>query len=319
MSLEKIFLKQYYQKADWIWLFLPLTCIYFFAINLRNILYKVGIFKQKKLPVKTLVIGNRIIGGAGKTQLTIFLVNFFLKKGISCGVVSRGYKGSYKHTQEVSSKSETKVVGDEPFLIKKKTGAPVVVGKSKFEAAIYLLKKHKVDLLIFDDGLQNKSIKYDLSILIEDDRYVTNNFILPVGPYRELKLKNLSNNIIKISNSDKAVSNFIKFKFDKVINLKNQKVVNIKKLKNLVLSIGIGNPYKLINILKKITSFEAKIYDDHYLFTKSDFNEFYNYLLTEKDSVKCELFAQSNMWVLMPKLEVCNKFLTKLEKRIIYG
>ena len=319
MPLEKKFLNQYYQKADWIWFLIPFSCIYFFAISLKNIFYKIGILKQRKLPIKTLVIDNRIVGGAGKTQLTIFLVNFFLKKGIRCGVVSRGYKGSYKNTQEVSLKSSTNIVGDEPYLIKRKTGAPVVVGKSKFEAALYLLKKHNVDLLIFDDGLQNKSIKYDLSVLIEDDRTVTNNFLLPVGPYRELRFKNPSNDTLVISNSDNAVSNFIKFKFDKVVNLKSRKVVNIKKLKNLVLSIGIGNPYKLISILKKITFFEAKIYEDHYSFGQSDFNDHRNYLLTEKDSVKCESFAQTNMWVLIPKIDVCNKFLTKLEKRIVHG
>ena len=319
MLLEKKFLNQYYQKANWIWLLFPLTCIYFFSINLRNLFYKTGLLKQRKLPIKTLVIGNRIVGGAGKTQLTIFLVNFFSKKGIRCGVVSRGYKGGYKNTQEVSLKSSASLVGDEPYLIKRKTGVPVVVGKSKYEAALYLLKKHNIDLLIFDDGLQNKSIKYDLSVLIEDDRIVTNNFLLPVGPYREMKFKNSSKNTLVISNSDNAVSNFIKFKFDKVVNLKSGKVVNIKKLKHLVLSIGIGNPYKLIAILKKITFFEAKIYEDHYSFCKSDFNDHCNYLLTEKDSVKCESFAQANMWVLIPKIDVCNKFLTKLEKRIVHG
>ncbi|NCV54046.1 MAG: tetraacyldisaccharide 4'-kinase, partial [Betaproteobacteria bacterium] len=73
MSIEKFFTDQYYKQANLIWLLLPISLINYIFYYLRNALYKSNIFKQRKLPVKTIVVGNLIVGGSGKTQLVIYL------------------------------------------------------------------------------------------------------------------------------------------------------------------------------------------------------------------------------------------------------
>ena len=66
------------------------------------------------MPVKTLVIGNLIIGGSGKTQLVLYLAKLFTKKNIKVGIISRGYKGKLNDNREVHQNSDVNIVGDEP-------------------------------------------------------------------------------------------------------------------------------------------------------------------------------------------------------------
>ena len=79
MSIEKFFTDQYYKQANLIWLLVPFSLINYFLYYFRTWLYKLNFFKQKKLPVTTIVIGNLIVGGSGKTQLVIYLAKLLKK------------------------------------------------------------------------------------------------------------------------------------------------------------------------------------------------------------------------------------------------
>jgi len=321
MSIEKFFTDQYYKQANLIWLLLPISLINYIFYYLRNALYKSNIFKQRKLPVKTIVVGNLIVGGSGKTQLVMYLAKLFKKNNINVGIISRGYKGKSKNTTEVFGDSNPIHVGDEALLLKQKLDAPVFVSRSRYEAGKALIKKYSdVDVIISDDGLQHKSLIFDYKILINDDRYVTNRLLLPAGPFREPLSRIHDNDIYVLSNSLKSRKNFFNFSVNhKVTNLKTSKVMSLKILTNLHLSIGIGYPYRLINSLKKLCHFKYQIYDDHYYFTKDDFKDNFNYLITEKDSVKCKNIDNKNIWVLKSDARMCPVFEKKLLGKILNG
>ena len=321
MSIEKFFTDQYYKQANLIWLLVPFSLINYFLYYLRTGLYKFNIFKQKKLPVTTIVVGNLIVGGSGKTQLVIYLAKLLKKNNINVGIISRGYKGKFKNTTEVFGNSNPVDVGDEALLLKQKLNIPVFISRSRFEAGNALIKKYSdTDVIISDDGLQHKSLIFDYKILINDDRYVTNHLLLPAGPFREPLSKIHDNDILVLSNSLESKKDFFNFSLNhKVTNLKTNEKIALNKLPNLHLSIGIGYPYRLINSLKKLCHFKYRIYDDHYYFTNNDFKDNFNYLITEKDSVKCTNIINKNIWVLKSDTRMCPVFEKKLLGKILNG
>jgi tetraacyldisaccharide 4'-kinase len=77
--------------------------------------------------------------------------------------------------------------GDEPLLIKQRTGAPVFVAHRRSDALQALLAAHPdTDTVICDDGLQHYALRRDLNIAVFDDRGVGNGWLLPAGPLREV-------------------------------------------------------------------------------------------------------------------------------------
>ena len=63
--------------------------------------------------------------------------------------------------------SKVEDYGDEPiFLSSRLRNIPIAVGANKFNAALQLIKKNKVDVLLFDDGFQTRKIYRDLDIVL---------------------------------------------------------------------------------------------------------------------------------------------------------
>jgi tetraacyldisaccharide 4'-kinase len=164
----------------------PCTWLYLLASNLKQTLEGTGIRTGYRPPVPTLVIGNFTLGGTGKTPLVIWIVEALLKRGVRAGVVSRGYGGSVKGPIEVPREGPARVYGDEPVLIARRTGVPVVIGRKRFLAADWLCHHHPVDLIVSDDGLQHARLARDLEwVVVDGMRGWGNGWLLPAGPLRE--------------------------------------------------------------------------------------------------------------------------------------
>ena len=138
------------------------------------------------MPVPVVVVGNVIVGGAGKTPVVIAIVRHLQARGISVGVISRGYGRLTDDCREVLAASDPRDVGDEPALVKYTTGAPVFVARKRIEAARALLAHHpEVQLIVSDDGLQHLAMQRDVEICVFDERGVGNGWLLPAGMLRE--------------------------------------------------------------------------------------------------------------------------------------
>jgi tetraacyldisaccharide 4'-kinase len=141
---------------------------------------------RQPLPVPVLVVGNLIVGGAGKTPSVIALVQALQASGQRPGVVSRGHGRRGSDVQEVLAHSPAAEVGDEPLLIRRRTGAPVWVGRERVAAARALCAAHpQVDVLVSDDGLQHRALPRAAELLVFDERGVGNGLLLPAGPLRQ--------------------------------------------------------------------------------------------------------------------------------------
>ncbi|NML15468.1 tetraacyldisaccharide 4'-kinase [Azohydromonas caseinilytica] len=136
------------------------------------------------LPV--VVVGNLIVGGAGKTPTVIALAQALRALGWTPGVISRGHGRAAAGVAEVRRDSRAREVGDEPLLIHLRSGAPVVVGRDRLAAAQALRVAHPdVNLLLADDGLQHWRLARDAQVIVFDDRGAGNGFTLPAGPMRQ--------------------------------------------------------------------------------------------------------------------------------------
>jgi tetraacyldisaccharide 4'-kinase len=136
--------------------------------------------------VPVLVVGNLIVGGAGKTPAVIALVQAFRAAGRRPGVVTRGYGREGLAVRPVVAGATARQVGDEAVLIQRRTGVPVWVGQSRAAAVAALLREHPdVDVIVSDDGLQHAALARTAELLVFDDRGVGNGRLLPAGPLRQ--------------------------------------------------------------------------------------------------------------------------------------
>ncbi len=141
-------------------------------------------------PVPVVVVGNLVVGGAGKTPVVIALVQGLRAAGWQPGVISRGYgrqpEGDGPALRRVQPDSSATEVGDEPLLIHRRTQAPVMVGRDRAAAARLLCQLHPtIDVLVSDDGLQHAALARTLELLVFDERGIGNGLLLPAGPLRQ--------------------------------------------------------------------------------------------------------------------------------------
>jgi tetraacyldisaccharide 4'-kinase len=137
--------------------------------------------------VPVVVVGNLVVGGAGKTPTVIALVRALRARGRRPGVVSRGYARSSQTVRLVTMASTPDEVGDEPLLIHRRTQAPMAVHRDRVAAACALLERHRdeIDIVIADDGLQHHRLARDAQVIVVDERGFGNGYLLPAGPLRE--------------------------------------------------------------------------------------------------------------------------------------
>ena len=170
----------------------PISLLMSVLVRLRRFGFRQGWWPSVRLPVPVLVVGNRIVGGAGKTPTTLAILQHLQARGLRPGVLTRGYKASQDapphrlldaSTEASLSAAET---GDEPLLIWRRTHAPMAIGRDRAQGGRALLAAHpELDILVCDDGLQHLKLQRDIEVIVFDERGQGNGWLLPAGPLRE--------------------------------------------------------------------------------------------------------------------------------------
>lgn len=170
----------------------PLSMVMRMLVALRRQAFHRGWMASERLAVPVLVVGNRVVGGAGKTPTTIALLEHLRSKGWRPGVLSRGYKAEGSGIRPVLIDAQTAsglqatATGDEPLLIWRRTGVPIMVGRDRAASGRALLRAHpEVNVLVCDDGLQHLRLQRDIEVIVFDERGAGNGWLLPAGPLRE--------------------------------------------------------------------------------------------------------------------------------------
>ena len=259
---------------------LPLTIF----ITINNLILSI-ISKEKSKKIKTICVGNIYVGGTGKTPLTIKLYDIFKELNYKVSTAKKFYK---KHL-------------DEQIILKNKTN--LIIASTRHKALEEAIKK-KNELVIFDDGLQDDKIDYDLKfVCFNSKKWIGNGFLIPSGPLRE-KISSLKKYDVVFLNGDSPNIEDIKKKIYQI----NQRIeifetiykpINLEKIdlsKKYIVFSGIGNSNSFkqtlmennINVIKEI------IFPDHYHYKKDDIKKIKldakkvgaNIITTEKDYVK---------------------------------
>lgn len=153
-------------------------------------------------------IGNFTAGGTGKTPLALRLTELLEAEGLAPVVLSRGYNGTLRGPVWVDGAQHTATaVGDEPLMMARHV--PVMVAKHRPDGARAIAQADgKADVIILDDGLQNPSLKKDLSIAVIDGaRGVGNGWVIPSGPLRASLATQLAHTDAIVINGGSAGAN----------------------------------------------------------------------------------------------------------------
>ena len=327
--IENIWYKSFWSLTGVIVILMsPLSILYLFVIRLHDLLYKMKILRVLVLKTPVLIVGNLTVGGTGKTPFCIWLSNYLEKLQIRVGVVASGYK-SYGSSPKVVDKSSSPLdVGDEAIELASMTNAIVVSSDNRAKSSLFLENNFDLDLIIHDDGLQNKKISRDVEILlINDNLKYGNGFLLPAGPLRELPDKRIQNSdLIVHSKCREHQYNIYNSKNIPAFMVENKLVTNsiskesrqIDSFERIHLVCGISST-KIIeeNIRTLNVEYILHEYSDHYLFKGNEilFDDNLPVFVTMKDYVKLEPYKTNNLWIIKNNL-ILNQSIENAIKKI---
>lgn len=299
----------------------PLSLVFRAAVSLRRALYRLGVLRVIKTPVPVVVVGNITVGGTGKTPLVLWLVGFLRARGMQPGIVSRGYGGTNRAPRPVTSGSDAAVCGDEAVMLSQCCNAPVWVGADRVAVAQALLAATPgCDVVISDDGLQHYRLARDVEIIVVDGRRgVGNGRMLPAGPLREPAARLASADAIIVNVSESAAvalktitpaayaMSLAGNEFYNLLNPERRAGPEHFLGRRVHAVAGIGHPQRFFEYLRRLgLTFVAHPFPDHHVFTAADlaFGDAERIVMTEKDAVKCRVFADEIHWVLPVAAEV---------------
>ena len=231
-------------------------------VEIHNIISSV-IPKKKFTEIKTICVGNLYIGGTGKTPTSLFLYNLLKKNNINPVTAKKFYKNQIDEQKFLKDNSNFISLSDREEIVKK---------------AIEM----KFDMVIFDDGLQEKWINYDIKFACFDsEKWIGNGHLIPSGPLREkmnalknyhgifLKTVNDDSNLDYIYNKIREINPNIEV-FESNIEIKDISKFNFDK--NYIIFSGIGNPdnFKKLLLKNKFKIIEEITFPDHYNYQDKD-------------------------------------------------
>lgn len=312
--IEKVWFYQHPAKWLLVPLLLPFSFLFYLTTSLRVVLYRLGIKRSIKTQLPVVVVGNIGIGGNGKTPVVIYLIEQCRQLGIKVGVISRGYGGKASHYPYLLDDHSSPIeAGDEPYLIYQRCKVPVVVGADRIASA-EVLAEQGCQLIIADDGLQHYRLQRDIEVIVIDGkRLFGNGLLLPAGPLRETKARLNSTPHLIVNGELLTPEEFklphasMKLKANKVVNLQSGDSLSIDafcaQYDKVNAIAGIGDPQRFFTTLSSLglTLEHYKGFVDHQAYHQASFNEFeasIPLVMTEKDAVKCQAFAQGHWWYL---------------------
>ena len=227
----------------------PINCLIFiWSLFLSLIIFFKNFFvKEYSSSIPVVCVGNFVVGGQGKTPFTRLIRRVIESKGLTTGVILRGYGGSNNLTKIINETDLPKEFGDESIL--HSMDGLTVVSRNRKEA-IKILEKTPVNVAILDDGFQNPSIKKDISIVLVDlSKGFGNGSLIPFGPMREsladgLKRTDLIIFIDSIGEEHISINEIKELWRGPQLTAKYNTVLEDSIKPDVILYSGISNPRK---------------------------------------------------------------------------
>ncbi|WP_134091007.1 tetraacyldisaccharide 4'-kinase [Olivibacter sp. XZL3] len=297
-------------------LLLPFSWLYGAVLFLRHFFYDRGLYTRYSFEKPVLVVGNLVVGGAGKSPMTEYLLRL-LSTRTRVATLSRGYGRKSKGYLEVQADSTAAEVGDEPLQVKRKFPWVTVADcEDRVEGLKRLMPQHEI--FILDDAFQHRRLQPGVSILLFDfDSLKRNKFLLPAGDYRDLFLRRNFADIIVITKAPKLITAEEKQGAKQLLRLKKEVPVFFTYIEyghlsslttdervpfpvgaKFMLVTGIANPKPLSDYLNtKGEILKEMNFPDHHQFSTNDLRNIRKYaqslpdcliITTEKDAMRLQ-------------------------------
>lgn len=243
---------------------LPFSAIYWLLGYIRYFLAK-----PLKFPTTVISVGNVNVGGSGKTQIVIWLANFFKSQNIKFIIITKGYGSKLKKSILVNNTHKAEEVGDESLLLMK---YGTVIASKKIHYALELVNEINPAVIIVDDGMQNPNFYKDVTILtIDADRGLGNRFLIPAGPLRQSLASGIkaADIIISVCTEDNKQTMLCQ---KPIFQAQIKPVTKLDKEKTYYAFSAIGHPERFITSLKNenIILSGYKFFPDHYNYLDKD-------------------------------------------------
>ena len=247
-----------------------------YLIKLINFFLKTS--RPKKFRIKTICLGNIYVGGTGKTSLSIAINKILNQKNIKSCFIKKFYKNQIDEQKLLKNYGKL-------FLSKKRVEAVKQAENENFEIAI------------LDDGLQDKSIDYDVKfVCFNNINWIGNGMTIPAGPLRESvnNLKIYKNIFLNgnLENIEKLKVEILKINPNINIHIGKYEPLNLNEFskndKYLIFS-GIGNHQTFVKMIKNygLNIFKDHEFPDHYKYTDKDINN----ILNEANDLNCKIIT----------------------------
>ncbi len=265
-----------------------------------------SITKPKSFKLKTICVGNIYLGGTGKTSLSIKIKKILEKRKIKSCFVKKFYSNQT----------------DEQILLK--NNGKVFLSSNRIEA-LKQAELENYDVAILDDGLQDKSIHYDISLVCFNNiNWIGNGLTIPAGPLREdiNNLKNYNHIFLNgnLENLDILKKHILKINSKINIHIGKYLPTNLDEFNKddeyLIFS-GIGNHNTFVSMMK---NYGFKIvkdleFPDHYKYKNSDIkkilelaNKFnYKIITTEKDYLRLKYTNTNQIKFIKSDLQIVDE------------
>jgi len=300
MKLKKPKFWDYKKPSLYSYLLLPLSII-------LNLIYSIKSKpKLSNSKIKTICIGNIYIGGTGKTSLVIKIKEILDQNNIKACFIKKFYFDQIDEQKLLSKRGSL-------FTSSKRVIALDDAISKGFEVAI------------FDDGLQDRTIKYDMEIVCFNNlNWIGNGLTLPSGPLREnisslryyenIFLNGNEESLVDIKDQIKKINPNITINQGKYIPLN---IDDFDKDENYLAFSGIGNHKTFINMLQnnKLKIIDDLEYPDHYQYSKKDFDKIVDkakklqakIITTEKDYLRLDSFDKTKILFIKSNLKILNE------------
>lgn len=318
-AIERI----WYGGSALAWPLLPLAALFWLVVTLRRTAYRRGLLASHRLPAPVLVVGNLTVGGTGKTPLVIWLALHLAARGRRPGVVSRGYGAQVAGPTLVDPDTDPLLAGDEPVLVARRAGCPVVVDRDRVRGGRWLIEQAGCDVLIADDGLQHYRLERDLELCVIDGaRRFGNGFLLPAGPLREGRARLRTVDLVVTNGTPMPGEHAMALVPGEAYALadpRQREPLAAWRGRAVVAVAGIGNPARFFRMLEEAgMAVEGRPFPDHHPFAPADIappEDGRPVLMTEKDAVKCSRFACPTHWVVPIEAAPDPSFVARLDAR----
>ena len=271
---------------------------------LRRGAYRAGMRRSRQVGCPIVVVGNLSAGGTGKTPLVIAIAKLLARRGLRVGVVCRGYRGSASRwPRQVRSDSDPNRVGDEAVLLARRTGGPVAAGPNRIAAARILFRRAKCDVILSDDGLQHLRLARDVEIVVVDGvRRHGNGRCMPAGPLREPLGRLASVDLVVVNGAARSGELEMQLVAGDAVSLVDAgqtRPLDSFRGAPVHAVCAIGHAERFFRTLEAHgMTIVRHPFPDHHPFREAEirFPDGAPVVMTEKDAVKCERFADARHW-----------------------